>query len=156
MEVYTDGSCIGNVASGRFAGSGIWFSDCDPRNSSIPISKDGATHQYAELLAMRYALIFCRNVPDLTIKTDSMYSINCITKWYKKWRLNSWKKPNGDDVLHSEIIKECISIIEYRNSRSYRTDIKHVIGHSGERGNEEADRLAKSAAEYARSRSDMG
>lgn len=151
MEVYTDGSCIGNISEGRYAGIGIWFSDSDCRNSSIPVVGENATNQYAELSAILYALKFCKNSPDLTIKTDSQYSINCVTKWYVAWESNSWKRPNGNKVLYVDQIQECLSILRLRDSKGYKTEIVHVKGHSGEEGNEGADKLAKIGAEVSRS-----
>lgn len=150
MEVYSDGSCIGNTSRRRFGGVGIWFGQNDIRNSSIPIEHDSPTNQEAELLGLKYSLAFCRNVNDLTIKTDSMYAINCVTKWPEKWKMNGWKTSTGNPVLHVEIIKECLSIMEYRKSRGYITRFRYIKGHSGNEGNEGADVLAKKGADMMR------
>lgn len=142
MEVYTDGSCIIGPDHERYGGAGVWFGEGDVRNTHVPIKTDLSTNQYAELLAIRYALILCRNVPSLTIYTDSKYSINCITVWYKAWEKNGWKTTNNKDVLHASLIKYCISVIEYRDRQGYSTSLNYVKGHSGDPGNDGADSLA--------------
>jgi ribA/ribD-fused uncharacterized protein len=146
MELYTDGSCITGSDNERYGGAGIWFGPNDMRNTYIPIPSELSTNQYAELLAIRYALVFCRNVISITIKTDSKYSINCVTNWYKVWQQNNWKTSTNKDVLHSSVIKECVSILEYRTLRGYTTSIEYIKAHSGVTGNEGADSLAKQAS----------
>ncbi len=146
MEVYTDGSCIGNQTEGRFAGAGVWFGENDKRNSSILLIRDKSTNQRAELVAIKYALLFCRNVQSLIIKTDSQYSISCMTTWAEMWVDNHWMTSQGKEVVHSDIIKECISLLHFRKQRGYTTSFVHVRGHSGDRGNNGADELARNAA----------
>lgn len=150
MEVYTDGSCITGPDGERYAGSGVWFGNEDMRNLSIPIYIDHPTNQHAELLSIRYALTVCKNVPFLTIKTDSQYSKNCLTVWYKSWQSNGWKTSTGNDVLHSDVIKESLSLLDYRSNKGYITSIEYVKGHSKNPGNDGADSLARTASEYAR------
>jgi ribA/ribD-fused uncharacterized protein len=146
MELYTDGSCITGPDGVRYGGAGVWFGQDDPRNTHVPIHPDLSTNQYAELLAIHYALIFCRNVKSLVISTDSNYSIGCLTTWYKRWQENGWKTSTNKSVMHSEVIKDCVSIINYRESQGYDTSFKHVKGHSGVAGNEGADILARQAS----------
>ena len=35
-----------------------------------------------------------------------MYSINCITKWYKSWEKNNWKKSDGKPVDNLQLIQK--------------------------------------------------
>lgn len=151
MEVYTDGSCITGSDGVRYAGFGVWFGNGDTRNTSVPIVSERATNQYAELISIKYALKLCRDVKDLTLYTDSQYSINCITLWYKTWIKNGWKSSSGSDVLYSDIIKECLRILEYRIHHHYKTNIQHVKGHSGIIGNDAADVLATRASVLSQS-----
>lgn len=146
MEVYTDGSCIGSYDEMRFGGSGIWFGENDMRNSSISVVHEKSTNQRAELMAIRYALVFCRNVEALIIKTDSQYSISCMTTWAEMWIDNHFMTSQGKEVIHSDVIKECISILEFRKSMKYKTSFVYVKGHSDDIGNNGADTLAKKAA----------
>jgi ADP-ribose 1''-phosphate phosphatase len=147
--IYTDGSRIPGSDNGGYAGIGIWFGINDHRNSSIPILEVGATNQYAELLALDYALRFTREVDSVTIKTDSKYSINCITVWNKSWQQNGWRTSKGSHVLYVEVIRRCTQMILDREVEMKSTVIEYVPGHSGIDGNEHADRLAKAASSYA-------
>jgi len=146
MEVYTDGSCITGSDGLRYGGAGVWFGFDDARNTHVPIPSESSTNQYAELLAINYALKLCRNVKSLVINTDSQYSIKCLTVWYKTWCRNEWKTSTNKDVLHSSLIKESVSILEYRISQGYSTSLEYVKGHSGVEGNEGADKLARKAS----------
>lgn len=151
MEVYTDGSCITGSDGKRYSGAGIWFGTNNNRNTSIPILISYPTNQHAELFSIRYTLVYCKNVHHLIIKTDSKYSIDCLTVWCKSWMKNGWKTSTGNDVLHSELIKECLSILEYRAQMDYTTSIEYVKGHSNSIGNNGADRLARLASERSAS-----
>jgi ribA/ribD-fused uncharacterized protein len=146
MELYTDGSCITGPDGERYAGVGIWFGKNDLRNTSIPIDSQMSTNQYAELLAIRYALLFCKNVSFLVVNTDSKYSINCITVWCQAWNVNGWKTSTGKDVLYSSLIKECITMLADRDNKGHVTSLNYVKAHHGIEGNEGADMLAKRAS----------
>ena len=151
MEVYTDGSCITGNDGRRYSGSGVWFGPNDIRNTSIPIMINEPTNQHAELNSILYALRYCKTVNDLIIMTDSKYSIDCITVWSKTWIVNGWRTSQGKDVLHSDIIKECIQITNERKENSLNTRFIYVKGHSTSIGNNGADELAKSAAKKSQS-----
>lgn len=71
-----------------------------------------------------------------------MYSINCLTKWYKKWETNGWKTVNGKAVENKEIIQSTLELLERLRTRGCDISFRYVKGHSGDPGNEEADRLA--------------
>ena len=77
----------------------------------------------------------------LTIVSDSLYAIKCITVWSKEWDLVWRKKCNTD------IIKPLCEIV-----KKYNIDFKHVRSHQKEpiteserffwNGNNKADKLA--------------
>lgn len=146
MEVYTDGSRVLGRDNCNYGGSGIWFGEKDIRNTYIPIRTKDVTNQVAELIGVKYALRFCISVPDLIVKTDSMYSINCATTWAVVWEKNNWKTGKNKDVLHSDIIKEIRQYLHQRESLNKNTKFIHVLAHSNILGNEEADKLARYAA----------
>lgn len=80
-----------------------------------------------------------------------MYSINCVTEWFKKWRNNNWTNSKGENVANKEIIEQILDIHE-----NFAGDIiyKHVKGHSGDKNNDAADKLA-TAASARRARKDL-
>lgn len=142
MIIYTDGSRIPGQDGRGYGGIGIWFGENDPRNTSISITSPNPTNQSAELMAIKYALTFCKEVDDILIMTDSTYSINCFTVWYKIWMNNGWKNSKHEDVVNSDLIKEVLGIISYRDSMKYKTSFQHVKAHKDSIGNIGADKLA--------------
>ena len=142
MIIYTDGSRIPGQDGRGYGGIGIWFGETDPRNTSISITSPNPTNQSAELMAIKYELTFCSEVSDILIMTDSVYSINCFTVWYKTWMRNGWKNSKHEDVVNRDLIKEVLDIIFYRESMKYITSFQHVKAHKDSVGNIGADKLA--------------
>lgn len=141
--VWTDGSCFKNGKKNRGfigCGIGIFYADKDPRNLSEVFPMENPTNQRAELYAILKAVknnVYENNL--LEIRSDSMYSINSITNWSKKWIKNGWKASNGKDVKNQDIIKPILSLIKKRPGK---IEFVHVRGHSGDYGNDQADELA--------------
>lgn len=154
VEVYCDGGSRRNGSALASAGYGVFFNDkqVELYNASVSLLDIRGFHkkytnQYAELFAILHTLgaiydIYRTKVDsrawDFIIKTDSQFSINCLTKWYKSWLKNGWKKSNGEPVEHAEIIKCCLDILDKFPSITF----EHVRGHSGDYGNDIADKLA--------------
>jgi len=141
LKVYTDGSSFCNGAkdhSKRKGGIGVFFGKDDQRNVSEPFTKGEITNQRTEL----YACIKALNVlidfdQQIEINTDSEYTINCITKWYRGWEANKWKNAKNKPVKNQDLIKELYQLYKIK-----KVKFKHVRGHKGIYGNEMADRLA--------------
>lgn len=144
--IYTDGACSKNGFEGASAGIGVYFGRDDPRNVSKPVPADyPQTNQTAELLALEIAVeaardeILAGKYRRAMIMTDSAYSINCVTNWYKSWQRNGWVTANRTPVKYRKEIRNVSSILESLPS----IELIKVKGHSGVEGNEEADRLAR-------------
>ncbi|KHJ88421.1 ribonuclease HI domain protein [Oesophagostomum dentatum] len=58
------------------------------------------------------------------------------------WKKNSWKTASGQDVKNQDLLR---SIDE--SVGKIHVKFEYVPGHSGEAGNEEADRLARCGAQ---------
>lgn len=97
------------------------------------------TNNQAELYAIAVAIENCKG--PLLIRTDSEYSINCLTKWYVTWEVNGWKNAKGEQVANCEFIKYLLKKIEKRD-----VQFEHVRGHYGDVDNERCDELAKMGA----------
>ncbi|KAK1226445.1 hypothetical protein PQX77_010529 [Marasmius sp. AFHP31] len=147
LVVYTDGSCRGNGKSGSVAGIGVWWGNGDDRNLAERCPGD-QTNNRAELVAIARLL---ESAPldskrRLIIKTDSQYSINCLTSWLHDWRKRNWKTASGGPVKNVAVIKYISTLLEYRILQGQKVDMKYVEGHAGIEGNEGADRLANFGA----------
>ena len=144
--VYIDGSCIKNGAASAQAGIGLFWGDGHPWNSSIALTADSTpTNSKAELTAAIKAIQQAgeNNLTDLVIKSDSKYVVNGITEWVQKWMNNGWKTSSGEQVKNK---KEWTDLMNVIKSNNINIKWQHVPAHSGVAGNEEADRLAMSAA----------
>jgi ribonuclease HI/viroplasmin and RNaseH domain-containing protein len=56
----------------------------------------------------------CKNI---TIISDSDYSINCLTLWYKSWKRNDWKNKKNEPVKNMDIIKLILELMNDLNSK---------------------------------------
>lgn len=84
---------------------------------------------------------------EVLIVSDSMYAINCVTKWFKEWRKNNWITSLGKPVENRDLVQEIVQTIEAREHYGSHTDFKWVKHHTGlHRGNSQADRLAVEGA----------
>lgn len=79
------------------------------------------------------------------IRSDSKYSIQCVTEWYQKWEQNGWKTAKGD-VKNTDIVKPIRDRLEAREKRGVRTQFIWVKGHASDPGNIAADNLAQAGA----------
>lgn len=141
-NIYTDGSASKNGSSRATGGIGVYFSNDNILNVSsetrtalqklIPsynFTNWKVTNNISELTAILQALHLMsnelKNGTIVIIKTDSMYCINCLSKWYLGWVKNSWISSTKKEVLNKELIKELIDkyIIPY-NSQIKFTKVK--------------------------------
>lgn len=148
MIVYSDGGCRGD---NRFTGWGC-FSEVkvtDEKSDLCRIQSYGgitapSTNQVAELVGATKAIQLANKhgVEDLLIKTDSQYVIEGITKHYNNWvkngYLNSQGKPIANKPYWDKLAKENTDFKASGGKIKYQW----VKGHSGNVGNEWADKLA--------------
>ncbi len=139
LSIYCDGACSGNPGE---AGSGIavYLKDGNPSLYYGDYVKNG-TNNIAELNALYQAMLICEKTntqQQITINSDSKYSIDCITTWAYGWKKNGWKKKGGE-IKNLELIKNAHELYEKLKEKIV---IKHVKGHAGIEGNELADRMA--------------
>ena len=149
INCYTDGACKNNKNSKKLSldgGSGgiIIHNDI----SKYFMKKiENATNNIAELNAILECIKILDNDKShdklIYIYTDSMYSINCLTKWYKNWEKNNWKTSNGKDVLNKKLIQEILQV----KNKFDRLHIKYIKGHSGHVYTDLADKYANDALE---------
>ncbi len=130
-----DGSALGNPGP---AGWG-WYIDADRW------ARGGwahGTNNMGELTAVLDLLQQTAHLDeDLHVICDSKYVINSITSWMPGWKRKGWRKKDGKPVLNVEIMQALDAAMEGRD-----VTFEWVKGHAGHALNEEADRLATSAA----------
>lgn len=122
------------------------FTDMNYRNVSEPLQGEPQTNQRAELTAILRALQIVSTKQNLEIITDSNYSINCATVWYKGWMKNDWKTSTGGKVVNKDLVVDIRKLIDARVAAGVRTEFTWIKGHDNDPGNEAADRLAVAGA----------
>lgn len=156
LIVFTDGSCTRNGRKGSKGGIGIYFPNKELKNISKVYRLENCTNQRTELYAILTAIKYINanlNIYDyqIVIKTDSRYSIECITKWVYAWLKNGWKTKTGTLVSNRDFIE-----VLHKYYEKYDIDFIHVDAHTGKNdinsiGNTYADKLATQATKRAQS-----
>ncbi len=81
---------------------------------------------------------------DIDLFTDSKYVMSGINEWIINWKSRGWKTANKKTVKNVDLWKK---LDQLNNEHSV---VWHwVKGHSGDEGNEMADRLANEAMDIA-------
>jgi len=160
-SIYCDGACRGNGKRGA-VGAWAWAywrkeARGEPLAAGAQLLKvpvgGAATNQRAELTALLESMRFAAHhlTTPVTIYTDSLYSLNCMTTWGPSWKRKGWKRDSGEPLLNLDLIKPLVEIWALESKvRGWR--VQHVRGHqtgSGPEvwGNNWVDRAAVAAAE---------
>ena len=136
VKIYTDGACSGNPGPGGW-GAQLIYNDSVKEISGYEAN---TTNNRMELIAVISSLEYIEINEDIEIYTDSVYVMDGITKWIKNWKKNKWltstKKPVKNEDLWKKLDKLC---------KAKKINWSWVKGHSGNKGNERADYLARKA-----------
>jgi ribonuclease HI len=140
-RVFTDGACLGNPGKGGWgfaADGGLWASGYEA----------ASTNQRMELTAAFEAV---RRIPGpIEIVSDSTYVVNCFVKeWWKAWIQRGWKNSKKEPVANRDLWEPFIELVRRRGDVNFTW----VKGHSGDRMNDAADKLATTAASEQKARS---
>ncbi len=150
VAIYTDGASKNNQARAQGksrAGYGVYYGPDDSRNHSGRVTGE-QTNSRGELEAIRHALKVSAddaksgNKNTYAIHTDSQYSKDSLEKWSDNWEKNGWKTSTGGDVANQDLIKDCKKHIAEIKQHSGNVEFVKVKGHSGNHGNDMADKLA--------------
>ena len=133
VEIYTDGACRGNPGPG---GWGVLLM-AGKHRKTLYGGEAETTNNRMELTAAIEALNAVRGSQRIVLHTDSTYVMKGIREWMPGWKRRGWKTAAKKPVKNRDLWQ---ALDEARN----RHDVtwRWVKGHSGDPGNEEADRLA--------------
>ena len=137
INIYTDGSCIGNPGPGGWAAI-ILNGD---KQNIISGRKKNTTNNQMELMAAIKALVFFSKKQKIRVYTDSKYVKEGITNWIKVWKKNNWKTANKKKVKNTELWIKLNNL-----SNFHEIEWKWVKAHSGDPLNDMVDKLAKKTA----------
>lgn len=136
LFIFTDGNCKSNGKSGARGAWGVFITGDKEspyyRYNRVNVIETSPTNQKCELTAILNAFKTINRHREafagkrITICTDSLYSINCITKWSDNWKRKGWRTAKGEPVKNLEIIQ---SIITERDNCIADVDFRHVFSH---------------------------
>jgi ribonuclease HI len=142
--VYTDGSQLKDNDDGA-CGCGVYApplasllaAGIGPQRVAFRFAGD-QTVMRAELMAIDYALEHVAS-NDLIIATDSLSSLQALLKTTRRPHLTARHR-------HARLLQSIVARLKARDDASQHTMLVKVRAHSSINGNEEADKLAKAAA----------
>ena len=146
MIIYTDGSAHPNPGPGGF---GVVVLDNNENLSytyNKQIKKETVSNNQMEIKAILYAYLnygvninksnFVNDIP--IVYSDSNYCVQTFNNWMFNWANNNWIKSDKKEPENLDLIKA------YQDwyQKGYRIDLRKVKGHSINKWNNLADRLA--------------
>jgi ribonuclease HI len=155
IRCYSDGACKGNPGPGGW-GTVMFI---DKLKFMTCGGKKHTTNNEMEMTAMINALRICKRGADITIISDSKYTLQGIIKggvkgslegsftgsftgWIGEWEPKGWRKKDGKEPANLELWKDIKRLCEEHFKAGSDLRFEWVEGHSGDEGNELADQLA--------------
>lgn len=136
VTIYTDGACEPNPGPGGWAAilrdgtNEIILRGADPHT----------TNNRMELQAAISALDALGGRSQVELYTDSRYLQQGITVWLPNWITHNWRKSDRQPVLNADLWQRLHGLAQQHDVRWH-----WLRGHSGQRHNERANRLANEA-----------
>ena len=100
--------------------------------------ESATTNNRMELTAAIEALRALTSSTAITVRTDSQYLRNGISKWILGWKANGWRTAAKKEVKNSDLWMRLDEL-----QRAHNVRWEWVKGHADDPGNERADRLAR-------------
>jgi ribonuclease HI len=146
MEIYVDGSVVGTGKGKHNGGIGVFFEDNSEKNISESMVLRDINHNTMEIMATLRALECSMTNENIIILTDSNFVLTSLGFTNDGKEKEDSKDTNVESGPHYETVIQCKEMINKRKSLGYQTSIKYVKAHSGNKGNNAADRLARAAS----------
>lgn len=147
LEIFTDGSCLGNPGPGGYGAVLKYQGHVKELAQGYQLT----TNNRMEMLATIKALEILKEPCKVTVTTDSQYVRQGITGWVNNWVKNNWQTASKQPVKNVDLWKAL-----YKQNKRHNIDWQWVKGHSGHPDNERCDDLARTAAEGSDLLSDTG
>ena len=139
VTAYTDGACSGNPGPG---GWGVLLQAHDHtrlvKERELSGGESATTNNRMELTAAIEALRALTSPTAITVRTDSQYVRNGISKWILGWKANGWRTAAKGKVKNSDLWMQLDEL-----QRAHDVRWEWVKGHADDPGNERADKLAR-------------
>lgn len=147
VQLYTDGSCLGNPGPGGY-GAILVFNG---HRRELAEGYKNTTNNRMEMLACIKGLQALKEPCIVDLTTDSQYVRQGITQWIHNWKKRGWKTAAKAPVKNADLWK-VLDEIQQKHQVSWHW----VKGHSGHPENERCDEIARQAAEAKPTNIDSG
>ena len=148
VTIYTDGACSGNPGPGGYGT--VIQSGQNRKELSGGFSR--TTNNRMELMAVIEGLEVLTEPCAVTLYSDSRYIVDAVNKgWAERWKANGWRRNRKEKALNPDLWGRLLELLDYHD-----VQIRWVRGHSGNLGNERADKLAVAASRGERLAVDEG
>ncbi|KMW73472.1 ribonuclease H [Photorhabdus luminescens subsp. luminescens] len=137
VEIFTDGSCLGNPGPG---GYGVLLR-YQQHEKTLSEGFYRTTNNRMELMAAIIGLETLTRPCKIVLTTDSQYVRQGITQWIHNWKKRGWRKADKSPVSNVDLWQRLEQAINRHD-----IDWQWVKGHAGHDENERCDELARTAA----------
>ncbi|MFD2180331.1 ribonuclease HI [Veronia pacifica] len=137
VEIFTDGSCLGNPGPGGF-GVVLRYKQHEKELSQGFMM---TTNNRMELMAAIKGLASLKESCSVTLTTDSQYVRQGIMQWIHNWKKRGWQTADKKPVKNADLWKQLDE-----ETRRHQVNWEWVKGHAGHPENERCDVLARDAA----------
>jgi len=138
VEIFTDGSCLGNPGPGGYGAILRYKQHEKELNTGYFLT----TNNRMELLAAIVALESLKQSCTVSLSSDSQYLKQGITIWIHNWKKRGWKTTDRKPVKNVDLWQRLDDLVRF-----HKIDWIWVKGHAGHPENERCDVLARTAAE---------
>lgn len=138
VEIYCDGSCLGNPGPGGWAALLVLHKDDTRMEKMIAGGTAHTTNNQMELRAAIEGLRVLKRRCHARVLTDSNYVVKGMTEWRFGWQQRGWKNSKKQPVENRALWEELIAE-EARHAVKWQW----VKGHAGHPENERVDEAAR-------------
>lgn len=148
---YTDGASTMKKENGEYLkGAGGWafieLTDDIPTNQMYGCAVKTTNNEqelYAIFAALHHFLTKGKKGSEVEICSDSAYCVNIFNSWITGWENNGWTRGKKHEPIENlELIQRIWKLVNEINRRFSKITFVKVIGHSGDKYNDAADKLA--------------
>ena len=148
VQIFTDGSCLGNPGPGGWAAILRYNQSEKEMGGGVALT----TNNRMELLAAIEALLALKQPCKVDLYTDSRYLVDAVEKkWLNSWQNNGWRNSAKKPVKNRDMWEMLLPLLNKHQIKWH-----WVRGHVGHPENERCDVIAKNQASQSGLPPDQG
>jgi ribonuclease HI len=139
-DIWTDGACAHKTSGAGGYAAVLVFRRSDSSNAEPWELSGGAfetTNNRMELMAVIAGLRALPAPARVCVHIDSTYVMKNFKERFQRWQGNGWRTANGKPVKNRDLWEELSTEVDRR-----KVEWVKVAGHTGDKWNERADKLA--------------